>query len=161
MKELAKIKRINHSKVVAAKEVDWIYLAGLFDGEGTVSFMTCKKKSKSGHPYTKIHLNLTSTDSPLIEWLVDTFGGSSTIKKPYNPKHREAYQWCVASRHARDIAEKLLPYVKLKKEHLELVKLYSSTIAVNSHYGISPTARGTRSYIAERMTILNRRGAYA
>lgn len=71
------------------KESDLYYLAGLFDGEGSVvAFFTV------GRP--QVRVNLTMTAKHLIYYLQDCFGGNVRICTNKTCK-REAWSWDLAN----------------------------------------------------------------
>ena len=66
---------------------DIAYIAGLFDGEGTVDFTRRleKRKTRSGTPAGpylcwKIVLRIEMTDEPTVQWVCDTLN-LGTVRK--------------------------------------------------------------------------------
>jgi len=65
---------------------DWIYLAGLFDGEGCVNVSSNRS----------IRLSIKMADKPTMEWLHRTFGGGmyKSFKGSEGKKPNWTVAWC-------------------------------------------------------------------
>ena len=87
------------------------YLAGFFDGEGSIFIdklygMSCV---------------ITSTTKWALESFRFGFGGNITEnKKIYNVSQHTTYQWKVKSTKAKIFLQAILPYLKLKKPEAEI-----------------------------------------
>jgi hypothetical protein len=90
------------------------YIAGFFDGEGTVSIY------KRGSSYaTKIAI--TNTHLPVIQYIATVVGGGSyKLKKARSSRHKQGYTWIVNADFARTLLEQLLPYLIVKQEQAKL-----------------------------------------
>jgi len=103
-------------------KLDWAYLAGLFDAEG--SFGIQKKKSEGNGAYTS-YARISNTDNRVFLWIVPRFGGrfSVTVKK----EDKDEGAWTLSEarglRGRKDREIKLLslvPYLVIKKERATL-----------------------------------------
>ena len=70
-------------------ETDRAYIAGLFDGEGSIYFAKRpeKKKKHNGEGYRvsnsqRISMEITMTDQSVIRWVHETLGCGTVVKKP-------------------------------------------------------------------------------
>ena len=92
------------------------YLAGIIDGDGTITVeVTFSKKNKrlSFIPYIKIALS--ATDAWLLERITQHFGGHIWRKKRFA-------EWGTTNKKViKEILNKILPYLQLKKRRAELV----------------------------------------
>lgn len=99
------------------KKTTLAYIAGLFDGEGTVDLYP-RKDSRGGKvPY----IGLGMTDKEVIYWLAKTIGGGVTMFQTYE-KYKTCYKWRLQG--VFDILSFLnaiLPYLKVKKKNAEKV----------------------------------------
>lgn len=91
------------------------YLAGLIDGEGTVSL-----RRKIGNHFN-IEVYITSSNKPMLEWVQRIFGGKiyTYLRKNDNvrlPQHK----WHVHSRDAEALLRLVQPYLIIKGLHAEL-----------------------------------------
>ena len=92
-------------------KTDLAYLAGFFDGEGSIFIdknfgMACA---------------MTSTTKWALESLRFSFGGNITKnKKIYNPSQHTTFQWKINSTIAKTFLQAISPYLKLKKPEAEV-----------------------------------------
>lgn len=105
-----------------------VYLAGLFDGEGCVTYKQYweKRKSKPGGRKRspcmcwRINLEIAMTCEKTIQWCKDNFPGNMTIKirpKPFKTQWR----WRAGFRQAEVIAKIIYPHAKTKKDQLKQI----------------------------------------
>lgn len=92
----------------------WSYLAGIFDGEGTVyiGLMTDKRR-------TFLKVGITNTDLNLMKWLVTFFGGAYRSEARGN--YRLIYRWGPKGKKNREkFLLGVLPYLIIKREQVLL-----------------------------------------
>lgn len=117
-------KRLAEARKLMQKinENDFIYLAGLIDGEGTLTFKRYRtsglRKRKSLLPL----ITVTNTDFDLINWVHLTF--SLFWKSNVSVRGYRRQQVSVGAEGVKILAllEKLEPYLKVKKKHCQLLK---------------------------------------
>ena len=70
-------------------EADIAYIAGLFDGEGSIYYARRKEKKKAhngeGYRYSnsqRISMEITMTDRSVLQWVHEVLGCGSLVKKP-------------------------------------------------------------------------------
>ena len=97
------------------------YLAGLFDGEGSVSI--------TGHPHTTLTLALAMTTSAPFPLLVERFGGRWYLANRRTVTGRQVYRWDVVGTSAKRAVRTLLskcvvkvPQLRLANELIELLE---------------------------------------
>jgi len=77
------------------KRDDAIYLAGLFDGEGCVTYKKYWDRKRKDRPRKylcwRIALEIVMTDKPTIQWCADKFGGK-VYKKPIEEKKEDLHE---------------------------------------------------------------------
>lgn len=96
------------------QKTDLAYLAGFFDGEGSVYLV---------HEHTdnyQLFISVSSIDKWILEWFVLAFGGK--VNRQYRAKgnRKESWQWRMVDCKAEVVLRALLPYLKLKKPQAEL-----------------------------------------
>lgn len=85
------------------------WLAGLFDGEGTVI------QPRKDRP-TSIRLAITNTSMPLLERVQEVTGtGSFVAMKRYSPKHTSCWIWQCHADNARSLLRQMLPWLIVKR----------------------------------------------
>lgn len=95
------------------KEHTKAYVAGLLDAEGC---FTIVKQTTELQDHYHPRLILVSTFRPVIEWMVDNFGGVLYHKK-LQPPRQDAYHWKTNSKEQTcKFISLVLPYLKLKKD---------------------------------------------
>ena len=108
------------------------YIAGLFDGEGSIYFAKRQEKKKAhkgpGHRYSnsmRISMEITMTDEPVINWVHKILGVGTVNKKPRKGKRKDGtgylmqYRWPCTFREAYQVCKLLLPDAKVKAEKIQ------------------------------------------
>lgn len=86
------------------------YIAGLFDGEGSISH------THHGDNAEGFYLRIGMTDKDVIEWL-GQFGGKVTTAPPRTPNRKCSYHWAVTRKtDVYLLLTALLPHLKVKRE---------------------------------------------
>jgi len=105
------------------------YLAGLFDGEGCVTYKKYWSNKRENRPRKyycwRIQLEIVMTDEATIQWCCDNFGGRC-IPKP-RKEYKMQYRWRRGFKHAYEIASAIYPYAITKKAALkDIIKHYDN-----------------------------------
>lgn len=103
----------------------WAYIAGLFDGEGSISMNQVNRK----YCTIQCSLRITNTNKQIIDWLSKTVPYSfKTIQHHKSrPNARDAWHFEIHKQKAiKKFLEKLLPYLKIKKQQAELAIEWAS-----------------------------------
>ena len=79
-------------------ETDRAYIAGLFDGEGCVSYKQYNRKrahNKKAYPTWQIRLEIAMTDRSVLVWLNEVLGVGTVGEKRYKTKYTKGWkkQW--------------------------------------------------------------------
>ena len=92
---------------------DAAYIAGLVDGEGTVS-LTHRHKNEN----RQLEISISNTEMKLLEYLLKTIGtGRITQKKTYSNKHTPSATYLISNRQALSLLEQISPYLRTYKQH--------------------------------------------
>ncbi len=105
------------------------YLAGIVDGEGCIHIGYYFNKTQGRSVYHSL-LQITNTDKCLIEWLLQNFGGLSSIyTEAQTPKNStiKPYSWKASGERLTHLCELLLPYAIIKKNQLEIMLEFRKT----------------------------------
>jgi len=90
---------------------DAAYIAGLLDGEGTVTLT--RKHRNDNH---QLALSISNTDLPLLRYVLKTVGaGKITSKRTARAHHTPSYTYAIYNRQALALLEQLSPYLKTYK----------------------------------------------
>ena len=97
------------------KRDEWIYLAGIIDGEGMLTI-----DSKKSNLSAKI--SIVTTSNELANWLKEKLKTPLTISKnKKHPEYREKYEFFVHGYETKPFLEKILPFLIVKKRNAELL----------------------------------------
>ena len=100
------------------------YLAGLFDGEGSVMYKQYIEKSKNRPNPMKcwrIRLDVAMTDKETIKHIYDTLDVGWWGPRTVRPGRKPQWRWSTSYRGANRVARLFLPYAKTKKEVLQKI----------------------------------------
>lgn len=123
---------MQYKKVRQLKPVEKGYVAGILDGEGTV---TLSIKQKGGTEHLAVYVS--NTEAPLMEYLVAVVGaGKITRKLPAKTHHSIAYTYALYNQQALALLRQVVPYMrtyKAKRSRLAL-KSYTAMTPRNGKY---------------------------
>ena len=142
---------------MAACATDWAYLAGMLDGEGTLTLVRRGKK-RGGY---MVKVSIYGTDERLMTYLTETFGGSVARFDKRNP-WKPMLTWSAVN--IRELLIGAMPYLRLKKEQAVLLIRYIDTAipAANGRKrGVPEGMIAIREDIRSALTALNGRGCNA
>ena len=102
------------------------YLAGLFDGEGSVYFKKMKqiKHQRPGKPIHNvmvIRMEIAMTDKDTIKWCHELFGCGHFGERKVKPGYKRQWRWRVSHRDALYVAKILWPHAKTKLHKIEQI----------------------------------------
>jgi len=124
---------------------DIAYIAGLFDGEGSIYYARRieKKKKHNGKGYRtsmsqRISMEVTMTDESVIRWIHEVLGCGTVVKKPRKglrkdgTKYLMQYKWRCTFRDAYYVCCLLFPYAHTKLEKIKKIIDHYSGIVMNN-----------------------------
>lgn len=89
-------------------ELDAAYIAGLIDGEGTITL-----SRKHRNEYRQLSVSISNTERVLLEYVLQTVGaGKITRKRISQSHHTPSYTYAIYNRQALHFLEQLQPYLK-------------------------------------------------
>jgi len=146
---------VMEAKLATVTLVDWARLAAFIDGEGYVGL--ARNGRKSGSTISN-RISITSVDPRLPNWLKETFGGTVVIQ-PTNPsRHKIAYQWSVASRHAALILTQVRPLLLIKDRQADIVLAFRALLNFGRNTRLSEAEIAERDRMQQEITKVNKRG---
>ena len=104
-------------------ETDIAYIAGLFDGEGTVDYKQRWEKKAKGRRYKvwRITVALEMTDQHVLEWLHEVVGFGTLNERKKRPGRKRIWRWRCSFREALVFAKLLWPHAQTKLHKLEQI----------------------------------------
>jgi len=92
------------------------YLAGIIDGEGSISACRINKAS-----VVQFQVTVNMTDREPIDLLVYFYGGHTyEYRNPKHPNWRKQYRWQATSEHGARLLRDILPHLRIKKRQAEV-----------------------------------------
>lgn len=106
---------INVEAVWALTEAERAYIAGFFDGEGSITVTW-----REAHKNVLVHCAASQSRPAVPRWLHDVFGGTFHIEQPRNANTKPHYKWAVRGHNeARIFLQIILPHLRIKKQEAE------------------------------------------
>ena len=123
-------------------DTDKAYIAGLFDGEGSIYFAKRpeKKKKHKGKGYRvsisqRISMEITITDESVVRWVHEVLGVGTVVRKPRKglrkdgTKYLMQWKWRCTFRDAFYVCCLIWPWSHTKFEKVQqIIKHYSGKI---------------------------------
>ena len=106
---------------------DLSYMAGLFDGEGSVSYYQRKEKrkgKKKAYNFWIIRCEMSMTDEYVMKWFHETLSFGSLRKRLPTKSwigKKTQWRWRCSHREALAFAKLLWPYTQVKLHKLEQI----------------------------------------
>ena len=102
--------------------LDIAYIAGLFDGEGSLTYKKYKEKKKSGtYDCRRISMEISMTDKNVIELVHETLMVGTVRPKKVPKGKKPQWRWRCTFRDCLHVCKKLWPYAIVKLHEIEKV----------------------------------------
>ena len=127
-------------------ESDIAYIAGLFDGEGSIHIKRGveNKKKHNGKPgrrlsnSMRISMEITMTDESVLRWLHEVLGVVTLNRKPRKGRRKDGtkylmqYRWRCTFRDAYYVCRLLWPYAHTKLPKIQqVIEHYAKDVILN------------------------------
>ena len=136
-------------------DTDKAYIAGLFDGEGSIYFARRpeRKKKHNGKGYRianaqRISMEITMTDESVIRWVHEIVGCGTVVKKPRKGRRKDGtkylmqYKWRCTFRDAYYVCCLIWPWSHTKMEKVQqIIEHYQGVIMNNKVVDINEYRR--------------------
>lgn len=138
--------------------LDLSYVAGLFDGEGSVVITSCKRPYGRSE-YFSISAQVGMTDESSVRLFQDEWPAHFSIRKRNGGNefsgYRDLWRWHIERKRAASFLRDIYPYSRLKKNQIDLA------LELDSMMG--PTKKTDSEYqrmveIRDSVRLLNKRG---
>lgn len=130
-------------------EVEKAYLAGIFDGEGTIGYYDYRKRHEST-------VMITNADPRIMTWILEKigYGCVTTIRKAYDRRKHIVHHWRISNRpRVKDFLEAIVPYLIIKKDQAELL-LELWKVEKSSRNMITSTVKTQRDQVMNQLKLL-------
>jgi hypothetical protein len=127
------------------------YLAGLFDGEGTVTI------GATAGRYFNVQVVITNSDARLMEWLAG-FGGSVS-KKPkigsFSGSAKLVFRWVLYADNAATFLQAVRPYLRMKGEQADVAFAFRKLVRRPAPGSQTTAELETKRQLHRDMRVLN------
>lgn len=123
---------VRYKKVRKLSIAERAYLAGIIDGEGSIT-LTVKQKGGTRH----LVISVSNTDKALLGYLRKIIGAGKLInKRSYKSHHRPAYTYSIWNRQALTVLRQVAPYLRTYKSRRARIAIvqYVSVTPRNGKY---------------------------
>lgn len=135
----------------------YAYLAGIIDGEGTISMYFYKRLNRYFLTF-EVYNNCPK----LVQWLETNIGGySRAITSPSRKDKinwKTTYVWRLQNNEILEVLRNLLPFLVSKKEQCEIAIKFKESFFLKRECPVSKDVLELRKSLHERMKPLNQRG---
>lgn len=97
-----------------SKKEKIIFLAGVFDGEG--SYGMWMKNSKARVPKRYFTIAVEASDADMVSRFAEVFGGSFYVIKKKQAHHKHCFRWKVNGDRAFEVIETMIPYMCQRRQ---------------------------------------------
>jgi hypothetical protein len=108
-------------------EIQKAYIAGFFDGEGSIG-VYFNKSSRKNNPkkYAKLLIRMSQNDRRVLDWIQEIIGCGSVHAKKKKPDRALQHDLVLSHEQARLLINEIKPYLKVKMEQVEKSLLLDS-----------------------------------
>ena len=133
------------------------YLAGIVDGEGTISLGRTLKRRDWGY---SMQVAVTNTNLKLLNWCknITNIGTIDKASERIGPKRKQVYSWRVAYKDIPLFLMTIKTHLIIKKEQAELMLEYFEKCRGTSNNEVPDEILILRSIIYEELRELNKKG---
>ena len=121
-------------------QTDRAYIAGLFDGEGCVSYKQYDRKrphNKKAYPTWQIRLEIAMTDKSVLVWMHEVLGVGTVTEKRYRTKYtlgwKKQWRWRCSHRDAFYVCRLIFPFTHVKMEGVQKILQHYAHIKMNDN----------------------------
>ena len=123
------------------RDTDIAYIAGLFDGEGSIEFTKRKEKKRNGtYDCRRISMEISMTDKSVLIWVHEVLGVGTLTKKPRKglrkngTKYLMQYRWRCTFRDAYYVCCLIWPWAHTKLPKIQkIMEHYANKKVMNGN----------------------------
>ena len=131
--------RVSTVDLNVSDQLDIAYIAGLFDGEGCITYkqyMRKRKGQKKAYPTWSIRMEIAMTDKSVLIWLHEVLGVGTLGEKRYRTKYtvgwKKQWRWRCQFRDAYYVCKLIWPFAHVKLEGVQkIIEHYSKEVLMN------------------------------
>gem|GEM_PF-1781711 len=108
----------------SAEATQVAYIAGLFDGEGSVDYAKrwgTSATNKKRYLFRRISCEMSMTEYEVLKWVHQTLGFGRLGSKKVPEGRKPQWRWTCCFRYSYKFAQQILPYAKVKHKKLKQI----------------------------------------
>jgi hypothetical protein len=138
-------------------KINTAYIAGFFDGEGSITIHHNYRPSPRGKsPNHTLQVSVGNTEPSIPKYLHQSFGGCLVIR-PATGNWRQVTQWIVRSNGAKEFLKTVLPFLRQKYPQAELAIQFQESKPSYSRTRLTQSEIARRESFRKKIRILNGR----
>ena len=132
------------------------YVAGLFDGEGSIVIGCGHQKQRRVTPHYWLQVGITNTDRELITWLHHTLGRhiSDNMHCPTKRHQRPCWAWRIMSTQALPFLRALMPYLRVKQAQASIAVNFQSHMSARRYKTVPDSVVEERASFRQQLRVL-------
>jgi hypothetical protein len=127
------------------------YLAGFFDGEGSIGVYAYARRNNGGGAFGSLAISASQVDRHPLDTLVQRFGGSLRLNR--KSRTRPVWQWKLNGPAASNALRHMLPFLIVKRQQAELAIRFQSLVRGGKLGNLTPLTEAEK---LERLDIIAR-----
>lgn len=136
--------------MVNITETDKAYLAGIIDGEGSITVRECRPNS------FQVYVRIAQSNRPFLENLRMLCGGIGSVNDTKSSlSKRLTSAWAIASKQALLLLEAVYPYLKIKRCQAEGAIELERSISPTFGKKLDKSVLEYRRWVKDRISDLN------
>lgn len=135
---------------------DIAYIAGFFDGEGSITIHeNCKPSPRGKNPNHTLQVSIANTDPRALRWIHAEFGGLLIFRRRATEGHRNLLQWVIRCGGAMRFLAAIRPFLRMKCEQADIAINYQQAKAMRGPVKITEDVIRWREEQRQRIRALN------
>lgn len=134
---MLRMVKTSYGKLRRLNFVEAAYIAGLIDGDGTITLTRHNNRRRTKKEYRRLEVKISNADFKLLKQVKSSVeAGQIARKRPRNKRHAMGYAYRICNRQAFNLLIQISPYLKTyKRNRAELVlKNYIKLTPRNGKY---------------------------
>lgn len=139
-------------------ETDKAYIAGLFDGEGSIFIVRQKPGGSNTYPSYSLRATISNNDLKVLQWTKDKLNG---LVSYLGSGSYRCNMLCLQGHRALEFLKVIEPYIKIKCRQIDLAEdfmEYGEAFNFRGKVGVPEDTGGTREDYYQLMKALNKGG---
>ena len=143
------------------EKLNWAWLAGIIDGEGSITIVIQSPKYRKGgiSPSSQLRVRVKMTHAPTIEHIQTVAHCGTTYPCKPRPNCKPAFVWDACSREAAAVLRRCLPFLVTKKKQAQVALQFAEIALTFADSKTVPSGiLAQRQGCADQLKALNQEG---